>query len=155
MKRLTKLEDIPYTIEIRGPLTGQPGASWDRRLVLLATVVGSDGFARDEVHAVEFGDLKVTKRSVTARWSHGAFARPDEPERYDDKKQTPKGWDMKEVILPRSHNNDRTGRKIAHVRERLTKLLAPQHSWLFHYVETMEFCQAVYNHIVVHDVMTS
>ena len=155
MKRLTKLEDIPYSIEIRGPLAGQPGASWDRKLVLLATVVGSDGFVRDEVHAVEFGDLKVTKRSVTARWAYGALARPDEPERYDDRKQAPKGYEMREVILPRSGHSQSVSRKVAHVRERLFKLLAPQHSWLFRHVEAMEFCVAVHNHIVVHDVMTT
>lgn len=155
MKRLTKLEDIPYTIEVRGPMTGQPGASWDRKLVLLATVVGSDGFVRDDLHAVEFGDLKVTKRSVTARWSYGALVRPDEPVRFDDGKQAPRGWDMREIILPRTHQNDKTGRKIAHVRERLTKLLAPQHSWLFRHAEAMEFCLAVHRHIVVQDVMTT
>lgn len=155
MKRLTKLEDIPYFIEIRGPLAGQPGASWDRKLVLLATVVGSDGFVRDEVHAVEFGDLKVTKRSVTARWAYGALARPDEPERFDDRKQVPKSWEMREVILPRNNSGSSVGRKLSLVRERLVTLLAPQHSWLFRQVEAMQFCMNVHDHIVVHDVMMS
>lgn len=156
MKRLTKLEDIPYSIEIRPvSLTDQPGASWDRRLVLLATVVGSDGFTRDEMHAVEFGDLKVTKRSVTARWAYGALARPDEPERYDDKKQSPKSYDMRAVILPRFDHGRSVSRKIALVRERLVKLLAPQHPWLFRHVEAMEFCVAVHDYIIAHDVMTT
>jgi hypothetical protein len=155
VKRLTKLEDIPYTIETRSPLVAQPGGSWDRKLVLLATVVGSDGFVRDEVHAVEFGDLKVTKRSVTARWAYGALARPDEPDMYDDGKQTPKSYDMREVILPRSGHSQSVGRRVALVRERLAKLLAPQHSWLFRHAEAMEFCVAVHNHVIVHDVMSS
>jgi hypothetical protein len=155
VKRLTRLEDIPYSIEIRHPAIPQTGASWDRKLVLLATVVGSDGFVRDEVHAVEFGELKVTKRSVTARWAYGALVRPDEPEKYDDRKQAPKGWEMREVILPRNNSGSSVGRKISLIGDRLAKLLAPQHSWLFRHVEAMEFCLAVHRHIVVHDVMTT
>lgn len=157
MKRLTRLEDIPYSIEIRpASVTDRPGASWDRKLILLATIVGSDGFVRDELHAVEFGELKVTKRSVTVRWSYGALARPDEPDRYDDKRQAPKDYEMREVVLPRinSHNSS-TGRKLSLVRDRMAKLLAPQHSWLFRYVEAADFCQSVHNHIVVLDVMTT
>ncbi len=158
MKRLRKLEDIPYTIEIRkigefDPFP-QPGSSWDRKLVLLATVVGSDGFVRDEVHAVEFGELKVTKRSVTARWAYGALARPDEPDRFDDGKRQPNIYDIREVILPRYGHSQAASRRLAHVRERLFKLLAPQHSWLFRHVDAMEFCVAVHDHIVVQDVMT-
>jgi len=155
VKRLTKIEDIPYLIEIRPTATIRT-RSWDRALVLVAPTVGSDGYLRDgETHTVEFGELKVTRRSITVRWSYGSVLRPDEDPRYDDKRVEPKGWEMREVVLPKNSNAASSQRRLSHIRDRIVKLVAPQHSWMFGNREALDLCQRVHHLVLAQDIMES
>jgi hypothetical protein len=150
-KRLTSLSDIPYSLEIRPSRVSASTGEWGRSVVILAKVVGTDGFVHDGDHVVELGQLKVTKKSLVLRWTAN-LARPDEPQLFDS---VARGFSVREVIVPRSSHSPTSRVRVRMIRDRMVRLLAPQHPDIVSSTDALRLCTDLHNLIVVKDVMES
>ncbi len=62
---------------------------------------------------------------------------------------------MREIVIPKDFRSEASMKKLAVVRDRLVRLLAPQHYWLFKQKDALRFCEDVHNHVLAMDVMTT
>ncbi len=150
MKKLEKLDDLPYSLSVDD--SALPDPTWKRAVVMHTMVVGTDGHVRSEHSFVEVGQLKVTSRTVRIRWSYSHLVRPGEP--------IPTGavrgltLHAKEYPLPRPRANGRSSYSVfAKLADRMNFVACPQHR-LFSTKEAKGLCEFVHDYLVVHSVMT-
>lgn len=149
MKLLETFEDLDLKITTEEARIRSPG--WDRIVAVTARVVGTDGMVRDDRHVVEFSRLRVTKRSVQARWLGGHVFRP----RVIGFPEPKNNHAIRTITVPRTFNGPTARKSLNEVRHRLAFLIAPQHPHLFGQKEARDFCADLHGYIVVHDVMSS
>lgn len=149
VKLLRQFSDLELRVTTE---TGRPHVGgWEQIAVLTANVVGTDGMVREERHAVEFARLRITKRSVQARWLVGHVPRPTIISFPNAKNHSP----VRTMTVPRVFTGPTARKTLSEIRHRMALLLAPQHGHLFGQAEAKELCAEIHGYIVVNAVMTS